>query len=68
MDKKKSIINIYQLIHESFIGKYIFLEKNFLNVFPFKNNNFLFLESFKGYWQATNTLNESPKSFKKSRN
>jgi membrane-bound acyltransferase YfiQ involved in biofilm formation len=36
--------------------KWLFLER------------FIFLERFFGYWRATDTLNESPKSFKKSRN
>jgi hypothetical protein len=69
MDKKRSIINIQdldlsaasrhsiggQLILRVIYRKFSILKKFF---FVFRKN--LFLEKFKGYQQATDTLNESP--------
>ena len=76
MDKKKSIINIQDLdisaasqhsasgqwkLHAIFRKKILFLEYLII-----RRKNLL-LESFSGYRRAADTLNESPKSFKKSR-
>jgi hypothetical protein len=72
MDKKKSIINIQDLglfdFSQHCVNGQPILRVIFRKFYMFRKEILYFLKVFSRYRLAVDTLNESPKSFKKSIN